>query len=188
MAKILVRSADGVSMSPFVRKAMLIAHVVSSVGWLGAVVGFVVLAIIGMTSRDSRLIVSAYLSMNEIGAHVIVPFRLASFISGTIQSLGTHWGFARYYWVLVKFGLTFAATGLLMLHQFTAVEGAARAVLDPAPDLPHLGQLGIQLIVDSALAVLVLLITSTLSVYKPWGRTRYGYRKLRDGASRATSL
>ncbi len=29
---------------------------------------------------------------------------------------------------------------------------------------------------DAGLAVLVLLVTTTLSVYKPWGRTPYGRR------------
>lgn len=40
--------------------------------------------------------------------------------------------------------------------------------------LPDVGRLGPQLVGDAGLAVLTLLVTTTLSVYKPWGKTRYG--------------
>lgn len=84
----------------------------------------------------------------------------------------------RHYWVLVKFALAIGATILLLLHQFTAVAGAARRVSGAAPGtLPEVGRRGAQLVGDAGLAVLVLLVTTTLSVYKPWGRTRYGQRK-----------
>jgi hypothetical protein len=36
--------------------------------------------------------------------------------------------------------------------------------------------LGVQLAGDATLAVVVLLAATALSVYKPWGRTRYGQR------------
>lgn len=80
--------------------------------------------------------------------------------------------------MLVNFTLTIGATFLLLLHQFTAVAEAARRVSGATPGtLPDVGQLGSQLVGDAGLAVLVLLVTTTLSVYKPWGRTRYGRRK-----------
>jgi ABC-type Fe3+ transport system permease subunit len=44
----------------------------------------------------------------------------------------------------------------------------------------ELGRVGIQLVADSGIALLVLLATTTLAVYKPWGMTRYGRRKQHD--------
>jgi hypothetical protein len=164
-------------MTPALRKLNLTAHVTSSVGWLGAVAGFLVLSIAGLASQDADTVRSAYVAMNLIGQFIIVPLSLAALMTGLVQSLGTDWGLFRHYWVLVKFVLTVGATVLLLLHQFVAVAGAARLVSGTAAGtLPQVGRLGPQLVGDAGLAVLVLLVTTTLSVYKPWGRTRYGRR------------
>lgn len=162
-------------MAPGVRKLALTAHVTSSVGWLGAVAAFLVLSIAGLASQNAQTVRSAYVAMNLIGQFMIVPLSLAALLTGLIQALGTQWGLFRYYWVLTKLGLTIVATTLLLLHQFTAVAGAAVRVSSAAPgEPPHVGSLGTQLVFDAGAAVLLLLVTTTLSVYKPWGRTRYG--------------
>jgi hypothetical protein len=168
-------------MKPALRKVNLTAHVTSSVGWLGAVASFLVLSIKGLTSQDAETVRGAYLAMNLIGQLIIVPLSFAALLTGLVQSLGTHWGLFRHYWVLVKFALTIGATFLLLLHQFTAVAGAARRVSEaPTGTLPEVGRLGSQLVADAGLAVVVLLVTTTLSVYKPWGRTRYGRRQQQE--------
>ena len=167
------------AMSPGVRKLALAltAHVTSSVGWLGAVAAFLVLSIAGLTSQDADLVRGAYLAMNLIGQFMIVPLSLAALLTGLVQSLGTPWGLFRHTWVVVKLILTIGSTLLLLLHQFTAVAGAARRVTATAAgSLPDVGRLGTQLVSDAALAILVLVVTAALSIYKPWGRTRYGRR------------
>jgi len=156
----------------------LTAHIIFSVGWLGAVAGFLVLSIGGLTSQDAEMVRGAYLAMDLIGRFIIVPMSFAALATGLVQALGTEWGLFRHYWVLVKFLLTILATIALLLHQFTAVAGAARRVSGAAPGtLPEVGQLGLQLVGDAGLAFLVLLVITTLSVFKPWGRTRYRRRK-----------
>ncbi|MEX2154205.1 MAG: hypothetical protein WD825_12770 [Gemmatimonadaceae bacterium] len=162
-------------MTPGVRKFALVAHVTTSVGWLGAVSAFLVLSVAGLTSEYAQTVRSAYVAMNLIGLWAIVPLSLAALLTGLLQALGTHWGLFRHYWVLAKFALTIVATTLLLLHQFTAVaEAAGRVAVAPAGILPDVGGLGTQLVFDAGAAVLVLLVTTTLSIYKPWGRTRYG--------------
>lgn len=158
-------------MAPGVRKFALVAHVTSSVGWLGSVVAFLVLSVAGLTSEHADTVRGAYVAMNLIGLTAIVPLSLAALLTGLIQSLGTHWGLFKHYWVLAKFALTLVATTLLLLHQFTAVAGAAAHVSAASPGtLPDVGGLATQLVFDAGAAVLVLLVTTTLSVYKPWGR------------------
>ena len=49
--------------TPALRKLTLTAHVTCSVGWLGAVAGFLVLSIAGLTSRDAETVRGAYLAM-----------------------------------------------------------------------------------------------------------------------------
>ncbi len=175
-------------MTPRLRTFTLTAHVTSSVGWLGAVASFFVLGIAGLTSHDAGTVRGAYIAMNLIGQFIIVPLSVASLLTGLVQSLGTRWGLFRYYWVLVKFALTVGATVLLLLHQFTAVAVAARRVSEAgAGTLPDVGRLGTQLVGDAGLAVLVLLVATTLSLFKPWGRTAYGVRIL-ENLGEATSV
>ena len=104
------------TMTPSARKVVLTAHITSSVGWLGAVLGFLALALTGLASRDEHVVRGVYVSTNVMTWWAIVPLSLLSFATGLVASLGTLWGLARHYWVLVKFGLTVVATPLLILH------------------------------------------------------------------------
>jgi hypothetical protein len=74
---------------PRLRKFALTAHVTSSVGWLGAVAGFLALAVAGLTSQNAQMARAAYLAMELITWFVIVPLGLASLLTGLVQSLGT---------------------------------------------------------------------------------------------------
>lgn len=158
------------------RKLALTVHVVSSVGWLGAVAGFLALAIAGLTSQDVQKVRAASLAMEITGWFVIVPLSIASPLSGLVQSLGTTWGLFRHYWVVIKFLITVPATILLLAHM-QPVGHLARAVQDTTLAHGDLAGLRIQLVADAAAAVLVWLIATTLSVYKPRGLTQYGKRK-----------
>lgn len=66
------------TMTPRLRKFALTAHVTSSVGWLGAVAGFLALAVAGLTSQDAQMVGAAYLTMELTTWFVIVPLSLAS--------------------------------------------------------------------------------------------------------------
>ena len=59
------------SFSPPLRKLALTAHVVSSVGWLGAVVCFLALAVVGLRGEDPLRARAAYLAM-QLSAGVAV--------------------------------------------------------------------------------------------------------------------
>ena len=101
------------------RKFALTAHVISSVGWLGAVAAFLALAVAGLTSRDAQLVRGSYLAMELTGWYVIVPLCLASLATGLVQSLITPWGLFRHYWVLVKFLITVVSAAILFAYTKT---------------------------------------------------------------------
>ena len=103
-------------MTPFFRKFGLTAHITFSVGWFGAVAGFLALAVAGLTSENPQIVVSSYISMDLITWFVIVPACFGTLVTGVIQSLATQWGLFRYYWILVKFLLTIVATIVLLAH------------------------------------------------------------------------
>jgi len=166
-------------MTPGLRKFALTVHVICSVGWLGAVATFLSLAIAGLTSQDDQMVRGAYLAMHVTTAFVIVPFSLAALLTGLIQSLGTTWGVFRHYWVLAKLVITILSTIILLTHTeaINSMADAAGALQLASGDLRPLR---IQLAASAGAALLALLVTTTLSVYKPRGLTPYGWRKQRE--------
>jgi hypothetical protein len=165
------------NMTSRLRKFALLTHITFSVGWLGAVAGFLALAIAGLTSHDAQRVRAAYLAMELTAWYVIVPLAFASLLTGIVQSLGTAWGLFRHYWVLAKLLLTVFATIILLLKMklIGYVAGAAAETTLSGVDLRALR---IELVVHAAGGLLVLLAVTTLSVFKPWGMTAYGRRKV----------
>jgi uncharacterized membrane protein len=168
-----------VIMTPRLRRFALTAHVTSSVGWFGAVAGFLALAIAALTSRDAQTVRGAYLSMELIGWYVIVPFCLASLITGLVMSLGTPWGLFRHYWVLVKFLITVVSA--LILFGFTQTLGSlGNLAANTTLSIDELRNLSQSPVLHSGGGLLALLVITILAVYKPRGMTKYGRRKQRE--------
>jgi len=167
-------------MTPYLRKIALTAHIVFSVGWLGAIVPYLALAIAGLTSRDISLARAAYLSMELIGWFVIVPLSLAALLSGLVQSLGTPWGLFRHWWIVAKLVLTVIATGVLLAHM-QAVSRMSRIAAEATWSGADFHVLRIQLLVHAAGGLVVLLTITALSVFKPWGMTSYGRSRASQG-------
>jgi len=161
-------------MTPHLRKFALTAHVVSSVGWLGAVAVFLALALAGLTSQDAQLVRGVYLVAEPITWFVIVPLALASLLTGLVQSLGTTWGLFRHYWILFKLLINVVATIVLLMYTQT-VGLLADLAAEPSSDLDQLR--GPTFVLHSGAALLLLVAATVLAVYKPRGMTRYGQRK-----------
>ena len=172
------------AMSPQVRKFALTAHVASSVGWLGAVTSFLVLAVASLVSDDAHLVRGAYLTMEVTGWYVLVPLSLASLVTGLVQSLGTRWGLFRHYWVLAKLLINVFATLVLLLYTSTLGSLADVAADTTLSDAGLLQSRGPSALIHAGGALVLLLAATVLSVYKPAGMTRYGQRKQRRETSR----
>jgi hypothetical protein len=165
------------TMTPRLRKFALTAHITFSVGWLGAVAVFLTHAIIGLTSGQSLLVRSAYLAMELSAWAVIVPACFGSLLTGIVQSLGTQWGLFKYYWIIVKLLLTIVITIFLLLH-LEPIGYIARIAADTVLSATKYRGIRMQLAVAAAGALLVLLVITAISVFKPWGKIPYGFRKL----------
>ena len=128
------RGATAMTMTPRLRKFALTAHVTTTVGWLGAVVVFLALAVVGLTSQDAQTVRGAYLVMEPTAWFVIVPLAFASLLTGLVQSLGTTWGLFRHYWILFKLLISVVATIVLLIYMetFSFMAGVAA---DPSADL-----------------------------------------------------
>jgi hypothetical protein len=160
------------------RKLPLTAHVIVSVSWAGAVAAFLALAVAGLVSRDIQLVRASYLAMDLTYRTVIIPLGLASLGTGLVSSLATEWGLLRhYYWVVVKLVLGIPPAILMLVHvqPVGRMAGAAATTMLSNDDLSGLRM---QLVAYAGAALLVLLVATALSTYKPRGRTGYAARKL----------
>ncbi len=161
-------------MNAGLRRFALTAHITFSVAWLGAVCGFLALAIAGLASRDEQLVRGAYLAMSVTAWFVIAPLSIASPLTGIVQSLATTRGLVRHYWVLIKLLMTIPSTAVLLLAHMQPIDRLAHAAADGALGSADLSGLRIHAVVAAGAAGLVLLVATALSVYKPPGMTRYG--------------
>jgi hypothetical protein len=170
-------------MTPALRRFTFTTHVTSSVGWVGAVLAFLALAVIGFTSDDEVKVRGAYLLMAPAAWFVLVPLAHASLLSGIALSLGTSWGLFRHYWVVLKLGITVFATMILLIYMGTFRQMAGVAA-DPVVDLDAVRNASP--IVHAVLALVLLLAAIVLGIYKPFGMTAYGLRRQNE-PGRATS-
>ena len=161
------------TLSQRLRKLTFTTHVTSSVGWLGAVIVFLALAVVALTSADERTVRGAYLVMAPAAWFVLVPLAHASLLSGVVLSLGTTWGLFRHYWVVVKLGITVFATVILMIYMMTFRQMAGVAA-DPVVELGLVRNPSP--LVHSVLALILLVVATLLGIYKPFGETPYGIR------------
>ncbi|MFC8042825.1 DUF2269 domain-containing protein [Nocardia sp. NPDC057353] len=167
------------------RQLALLAHIVSSVGWMGAVAVYVGLAVAVLAARDPLAVRGALTSMRISVYGVIVPLAFAALATGVILSTGTIWGLLRHYWVVFKLAFTVLGIGVLILYtdsiDYWARQALSAQSADSIVELRSPTHL-----VHSAGGLVILLVAAVLSVYRPRGMTRYG-RSRTPGATSSSS-
>ena len=106
-------------MPPAVRRAALALHIVTSVGWIGAAAGYLVLGVVAGSSQQPLTVRAAWIGMELIGWVAVLPLGCLALLTGLAMSLGTPWGLFRQYWVLIAFVLTVLSLIVLILHMPT---------------------------------------------------------------------
>ena len=167
------------TMAPGLRKFVLTAHVAFSVGTLGSVAVFLALTVVGLISRDAQVVRAAYIANGLIAWYIILPLILTSLLIGLVQSLTTPWGLFRHYWVLAKLLLTVLTVTVLLL-QLADISYMADVAAETTLSGADLLGLRRSLRTHAAGGMLVLLVLVALSIYKPRGMTRYGWRKQQE--------
>lgn len=152
------------------RRALLVAHVVASAGWLGLALALLCLGVAGAAGGSPALDRAAYRAMAVLGQWPLGTMALLSLVTGLVLSLGTHWRLARHRWVVTKFWLTLATTGLtLFLLPGTLHGAAAEAAAGGQVEAAHL-------LVPPSVSLSAYVFMTAISVLKPWGPTRHGRR------------
>ncbi|MER5260951.1 hypothetical protein ABTZ99_02555 [Actinosynnema sp. NPDC002837] len=151
-----VRAGNG--LKPKAGKTWLLLHVVTSVGWLGVTIGMLVLALAAFDAPQ------LYQAMELLGDLVVLPLALGALVTGVVLSLGTKWGLVRHRWVLVKFVLTVVAVIATTFSLRSGLHEAADGVVAAGGDV----------LAAACVSLALYTFNTVLSVFKPWGRTRWG--------------
>ncbi len=144
---------------------MLTIHVAMSVGWLGLDGALVALEVTGLSTANAAMRAGIADAMAVIACWVLIPVVFASLASGLVLALSTPWGLGRYWWVLAKCGIAGALTAAGLTFLLPQLPALVAGGGEPA---------GIQTLIARALALVLLLAATGLSVVKPWGKTPRG--------------
>ncbi|GLW63341.1 membrane protein [Actinomadura rubrobrunea] len=167
-------------LSPRMRKLTLLIHVIAAVSWLGLDVGLLTLSVTGRISDDPETIRAAYVAMDVFGDVLLIPVALFTLVTGVLLGMGTRWGLLRYHWVLTKLVLTLVAFTATVAALRPGLEQAARDALRTPPEV---GAAASDVLVAPCVALALYTFMTVLSVYKPWGMTRFARERLgRPGA------
>lgn len=172
-------TTTAMTMRPWLRKLVLIVHLTSSVGWIGAVFAYLTLGVAAVRGEDAQTVRAAWIAMELIGWFAIVPMSLAAPLTGIVMSVGTPWGLFRHYWVVISLMLTVLSTAVLVLHMPTVSAMADMVRKEDGVTLTDLSSHGGDLF-HAVGGLLVLLVITVLNVYKPRGLTSYGWRKQQE--------
>lgn len=180
-------------LSPGWRKFTLATHLALSVGWIGAVIVYVVFVVTAMNSTDEQTLRAMWAAMDHAGRVAIVPLALGSLVTGLIISMGTKWGLVRYYWVIISLVLTILATLVLLEHMQTVTLISQGGETQSHSEMGHdmtsetAGTETDRLrnglpseLMHSGLGLVVLIVIQVLNVFKPKGVTPYGWRKQKE--------
>lgn len=147
-------------LTPRWRKALLVVHVTTAVGWFGADLVLLTLTAAGLAGSDPAVV---YPAAGLIGTWLFTPLSALVWLIGLVNGLGTRWGLFRYRWVLVKLVLTTIMLGLVV---FLLAPGLREAAANPAAHVRA------DMLVPPIVSSSLLIFMTTLSIYKPWGQTR----------------
>lgn len=150
------------------RNAVVLAHVVGSVGWLGVSATFVVLTLALLGSGDAATVRTGYALHELMVTWLARPAALLTLGTGLMLSFGTGWRLTRYWWVSVKLvvlvttvAVTVSRSPELLRH---AIEQAGSVGAPAYTAVQH------ALVVMACFHVVMIGAAAALSVYKPGGR------------------
>ena len=160
------------------RKVALTLHLVCCATWFGAATAMMTLIISsGQTNKPGDALAATWRAIKTIDDGVIIASAGASFVTGCVLSLGTNWGFIKWYWILVKLVTTavLIAFGASCLGPWI---NAATALVtqhgQEAMDMENFNDLYFRIRLLGTGQVFVLALIFGVSVFKPWGKTRAG--------------
>ncbi len=154
------------------RRWLLTLHLLFSGIMFGVAIVFLTLSITAANTNDEGVLKACYTSMHVLAKTSVRASTIGTLATGILLSVLTQWGLFKFYWIIVKEGLTILSIVLgpigmyfwtLKAVTLTSAEGLG-ALQDPS-FIVNSGQLRIGII----LQILSLAAMFVISVFKPWG-------------------
>lgn len=148
-------------------------HIFFSGAWVGAALSMLTIAFLAGAPETGGELHGYAASVKLIDDYVIIASAMGSLFTGLLLSWLTHWGFFKYYWIIVKLAVTVGAVlfGTFFLGPWVnAIE--AHSGLHGLASLQNAGFLSwfkMNLGFGSVQALLICAMVF-ISVLKPWGR------------------
>ncbi|WP_406640787.1 hypothetical protein [Amycolatopsis sp. WGS_07] len=141
--------------SPRWRQTLVWLHVISSVAWMSQALALFVLTLVPGDNAGPAMTMA-----KRLDTVLLAPMANTAAFTGLLLAGATAWGFFRYWWVLVKFGLT-----LIQLYAgiFLLSPALTKAATTATPTW--------QQAAGTALMASGLAFQVWISVAKPWSRT-----------------
>ena len=149
------------------RQVLVFLHVVVSLGWMGAGLANVVLAMTAGYTADADVRRVCYQMISRIDTFVVIPGAFAALVSGIVLSVVTPWGLTRYWWVLGKLVLTLTVIVYSTVGLGVWVETSVAATSAAEMESPVAGPLAYGTLPN----IVAFLFMTWVSVAKPWGTT-----------------
>ncbi|WP_426247478.1 hypothetical protein [Nocardioides sp. LHG3406-4] len=157
------------------RRAVLALHILCGVGWMGLDLGLVVLVVTGASSDSGPTVAAAYTAARLVIPVVVPVLATGMLLTGVLLGWGSKWGLVRWTWVLTKLVVGIVLTVLVFVALVpgalsipTELTGTAAQVRDAV------GGAGRDLLFPPVVSFLALSFALVLSIWKPWGKTRWG--------------
>lgn len=153
------------------RKAVLVVHIASAGAWIGLDVVMAVLIVTAGVTRDRNIKAVSLQALELFAVWPMLVTGVVCLVSGLVLGLGTKFGLVRYWWVAVKLVLNI----VLVVLVATALRSGVHEVAGQARLLAagRIGEVPVgDLKFPPIVSPIALMVATTLSVYKPWGRLR----------------
>lgn len=160
-----------IAMGTSLRRALLVAHIVSAGAWIGIDVIVGVLVFAGWFSGTPATQGLAYQALGTFAVAPMLTSGLVCLASGVFLGLGTRFGLLRYWWVAVKLVMNVVLCVLIviLLQPGMAEVVEHGRILAAGRESP----LDVStLFFPPAVSLTALTVATILGVFKPWGRIR----------------
>ena len=171
------------------RRTVLVLHILSGVGWMGLDLGLLVLVIAGATSDSGPTVAAAYTSARLVIPVVVPVLAVGMLLTGILLGWGTRWGLLTWTWVLTKLVIGLVLTTLVFVALVPGALGIPADLTGTAEQVRHtVGRAGEDLLYPPIVSFIALAVALVLSIWKPWGRTRWAKSSRRgEQVSRPTT-
>lgn len=156
------------------RQCWLVLHIACGVGWMGADVLLAGLVLTGKLSDDGTAVAAAYTIVRLLVPWTVPFLACGMLVTGVVLGWGTRWGLVQWWWVLVKLSVGVVLTVLVFVALVPGALGVPDGLTGSADHVRELvGRADDDLIYPPLVSFTALAFALTLSVFKPWGRTRW---------------